>query len=193
VKVALLKDPSLFDYLENKADALVQRDEAAMQHIVHRSAELHLNHIGMGGDPFETTSSRPLDFGHWSAHKLEQQTNYSLRHGEAVAIGLALDCTYSYLSGLLHETDWRRILALLTRLGFVLEIPSEVLLQPREDTDSLLHGLIEFREHLGGELTITLLRGIGHPIEVHHIEDALVLSSIRLLQDAASSIQLETV
>ena len=190
VKVALLKDSSFFDFIEANADALVARDEAAMKHLVYRSAELHLRHIGQGGDPFETRSSRPLDFGHWSAHKLEQLTHFDLRHGEAVAIGIALDSTYSYLDGLLPAADWERILALLARLGFSLAVPETVQrLTPAEDPGALLHGLTEFREHLGGELTITLLRGIGQSIEVHRMDEELVVASARMLQESNWSAQ----
>ena len=79
-----------------------------MESVIRRSAALHLAHISASGDPFELTSSRPLDFGHWAAHKLEQLSRHRLRHGEAVAIGMALDSTYSCLSGALPEADWRR-------------------------------------------------------------------------------------
>jgi 3-dehydroquinate synthase len=88
VKVALIKDRIFFQSIEESAAALMQRDSHAMERLIYRCAQLHLEHIS-GGDPFETGSSRPLDFGHWAAHKLEQLTNYNLRHGEAVAIGIS--------------------------------------------------------------------------------------------------------
>src|ERR1700704_1181444 len=113
-----------------------------MTQTIERCAELHLAHIASSGDPFELGASRPLDFGHWSAHKLEQLTDFNLRHGEAVAIGIALDSTYSYLSGFLAERASRRILDLLLALGFAIYIP--------ELHGSLFSGLDEFREHLGG-------------------------------------------
>ena len=93
-----------------------------MQWLVYRCAQLHLEHIATSGDPFELGSSRPLDFGHWAAHKLEQLSNYELRHGEAVAIGLALDATYAHLIGLLPEADWRRILDLIVAVGLPLYV-----------------------------------------------------------------------
>ena len=182
VKVALLKDPAFFDFLERSADALVARDMEAMRHTVHRSAELHLLHIGTGGDPFEATSSRPLDFGHWSAHKLEQLTHFSLRHGEAVAIGLALDTTYSYLLGRLDRVAWQRVLLLLERLTFQLAPPPEI------SFDALLQGLSEFREHLGGELTITLLRGVGLPFNAHEIDTLMMKHAWEVLSHGASSL-----
>ena len=99
------------------------RDLSAMEQVIRRCAVLHLSHIASGGDPFELGSSRPLDFGHWSAHKLEQLTDHRLSHGEAVAIGIALDTTYSYLAGFLPEDDWRRIISLLPALGLSVYVP----------------------------------------------------------------------
>jgi 3-dehydroquinate synthase len=171
VKVALIKDASFFTDIEATAAAIAHRDRVPMQVAVRRCATLHLDHIAGNGDPFEMGSSRPLDFGHWAAHRLEHLTNYELRHGEAVAIGIALDSTYSYLSGLLDRSDWQRICATFQTLGFDLYVPelSSYLDHP-DHPDSLFRGLTEFQEHLGGELTLTLLNGIGRGLEVHQVD-----------------------
>lgn len=182
VKIAVLRDPQFFRWLERNASALTTRDMGAMESLIRRCAELHLQHIATANDPFETDSSRPLDFGHWAAHKLEQLTEFRLRHGEAVAIGIALDSTYSRLTGLLPETDWWRILKLLSNLSFRLRVPKRFQrLTGRDDPNSLEHGLIEFREHLGGELTIMLLQSIGIGVEVHNIDDRILSESIATL------------
>ena len=181
VKVALIKDAAFFEFLEQEAAALAARDMRPMRTLIERCAEMHVLHIQTGGDPFETGSSRPLDFGHWAAHKLEQLTSYALRHGEAVAMGIALDTTYSYLAGLLEERDWRRTIALLNALGFDLALPEEVAALSRENPRSLLSGLNEFREHLGGPLTVMLLKRVGQAVEVHEMSDELVRESIELL------------
>ena len=187
IKVALMKDARFFDRVEATADALANRDLAAMRPIVRRCAELHLNHISSGGDPFELGNSRPLDFGHWAAHKLEFLSGYRIRHGEAVGIGMALDSTYSWLTGLLPEDDWRRIVDLLLRLR--LPIYASELGDHADNIDhprSVLRGLTEFREHLGGELTISLLEGIGLPLEVHEIDFARMAKSIAELKRIAA-------
>lgn len=180
VKVALLKDPAFFATIERESAALLERDVPAMERVITRCAQLHLQHIG-GDDPFEQGSSRPLDFGHWAAHRLESLTCQALRHGEAVAIGIALDTTYAYLGGLLGPMSWRRILRLLKRLGFRLWVP-ELTYRDRNDRYGLMSGLDEFREHLGGELSITLLRDIGAPCEVHEIDLSRVEASARYLE-----------
>jgi 3-dehydroquinate synthase len=185
IKVALVRDPAFFDLLERDAALLAARDADAMERLVRRSARLHLAHVATGGDPFELGSSRPLDFGHWAAHKLEQMTGHRLRHGEAVAIGIALDSSYAYRRGFLDEQDWRRILDLLVAVGFDLWAPE--LSQNLENPDAdgcVLRGLEEFREHLGGDLTIMLLRGIGEPFDVHEIDRDAMIRSIELVATA---------
>jgi 3-dehydroquinate synthase len=179
VKVALIKDASFFTFLEEHAEALAERDLDLMQRVIYRSAVLHLDHIVNGGDPFEFGSSRPLDFGHWAAHKLEHLSGYELGHGQAVAIGIALDSTYAYLMGLLPRNLWQRILTTLRTLGFELYDPWLDL------QHGLLDGLQEFREHLGGRLTIMLPWDIGQCMEVHDIEPDLVAESLTILQDFA--------
>ncbi|OYE06197.1 3-dehydroquinate synthase [Nostoc sp. 'Peltigera membranacea cyanobiont' 232] len=184
VKVALIKDANFFDFIHSHSKALGRRDMAPMQQLIYRCAQLHLEHIANSGDPFEMGSSRPLDFGHWAAHKLEHLTNYRLRHGEAVAIGIALDSTYSYLIGLLDCSEWQRILNTLSALGFTLYVPelAEKLSQV-EHPDCLFRGLTEFREHLGGELTLTLLKSIGKAIEVHEVNLLVYRQAISLLRE----------
>ncbi|MEZ4496414.1 MAG: 3-dehydroquinate synthase [Thermomicrobiales bacterium] len=193
VKVALLKDSAFFNYLEANASGLIERDVETMRQVVYRSAQLHLNHIATSGDPFEFGSSRPLDFGHWSAHKLEQISNYRWRHGEAVSIGISLDSTYAYLNGMLGESDWKRIITLFESLD--LPVYADELATARSpETGRLvvLDGLNEFREHLGGELTIMLLHGIGQGVEVHEMDEARIIESIEMLRQRSNARSFET-
>ncbi len=181
VKVALLKDPAFFDDIERHAPQLAARDATVGDRVWQRCAALHLDHIAQGGDPFETDAARPLDFGHWAAHKLETMTRFELRHGEAVAIGLALDVIYSHLIGHLDRPTADRILACLEALGFTLHHDA------LRDADTLLAGLDEFREHLGGELTITLLQGPGRPVDVHTIDTPTMRQAIASLEKTPSN------
>lgn len=173
IKVALIKDTPFFDWLEQQADNLVDRDREAMRWLIKRCAQLHLQHIA-GGDPFEMGSSRPLDFGHWSAHKLEQLTNFNVLHGEAVAMGIVLDSVYSFLAGKISEQDCARITGLISKLGFELSHPK---MQIENENSPLIAGLNEFREHLGGRLTIMLLKKIGEGEEVHELDTGLLKKS----------------
>lgn len=182
VKVALIKDKTFFKYIAENAIAIKNRDMDVMHYVIYKCAEMHMHHISQGGDPFESGSSRPLDFGHWAAHKMEYMTNYSLRHGEAVAKGIALDVTYAHLVGLISEGDLKHILKVLLAIGFDLTLP----LSSIEETEELLGGIEEFREHLGGELTITLISGIGIKHDVHTIDMGLMSQAITDLNQFAT-------
>jgi 3-dehydroquinate synthase len=183
VKVGLVKDPEFFGFIEANAHGLRARDMEAMRYVVTRCAELHLDHIATSGDPFELGSSRPLDFGHWAAHKLECLSGWRLRHGEAVSVGIALDVTYAHLAGLLGRAAWERILDLLRALGLPTYAP-ELRLEAGATNvrRCFLDGLDEFREHLGGELTIMLLEGIGRGVEVHEVDEAKLVESVAVLE-----------
>ncbi len=179
IKVALIKDPAFFSWLENNARSLISRDIKSMNYLVHRCAELHMEHIA-GRDPFETGSSRPLDFGHWSAHKLEQLSHFEVLHGEAVAMGMALDTVYSNLCGRLSDDETGKVIGLLKEFGFELTHP---LMEVEAADSAILRGLEEFREHLGGRLTIMLLDKIGSGTEVHEIDAGLLKLAGNKLKD----------
>jgi len=181
VKVALIRDGRFFAWLEQAAGDLAAFRRPAVDHMIRRCAELHMQQIAHGGDPFETGSARPLDYGHWTAHKLESLTDYELRHGEAVAIGLALDARYSVLAGLLSAGEEARVCRLLERLGFRLWHDALKRRDPSGEL-SVLRGLREFREHLGGELTVTLLAGIGQGREVHAMDAQRVRAALDWLE-----------
>jgi 3-dehydroquinate synthase len=182
VKVACIRDVKFFDEIERDAEKLISSEPAAMKNLIRRCAELHLDHISASGDPFETGSARPLDFGHWAAHKLEQLSRFRISHGDAVAIGIALDVVYSQKIGLLNVQSSGRILKLLEQLGFDL-FANELLDVGSDGNLQILAGLDEFREHLGGELTITLLREIGHGVEVHEMNQTRIIEVVHELRE----------
>lgn len=181
VKVALVRDSGFFEWIETNLPALAALEPEAVEACVEKSALLHARHIATGGDPFETGSSRPLDFGHWAAHKLEAMTHYQLSHAPAVAIGLALDTLYSARSGLLKFSIAEQILQVLGGLKLAIYHPA---LDWQDDTDRrrVLDGLDEFREHLGGELTVLLLADVGSGVDVHQLDENLLGDCINELR-----------
>jgi 3-dehydroquinate synthase len=179
VKVGLIKDVSFFNYIEKNVEALNRREHDVSKQLIYRCAEIHLKHIS-GGDPFEKGNSRPLDYGHWSAHKIEQLSNYKIHHGEAVIMGMCLDAVYANLSGLLSDKELSRLIQVSKKAGF--EIFSAEMEIKNNSGNLLISGLQEFREHLGGELTIMLLDKIGKGIEVHEIDNERMLKAIAVLK-----------
>lgn len=180
IKVALIRDRAFFEEIEQMAPALAALEQSALERVIQRSAELHVEHIATGGDPFELGSARPLDFGHWAAHKLEQITHFQVTHGEAVAIGIAVDLVYSVKKGILDANTANRVIRLIRQIGFETYHP-DLLLEGKTGEPAILEGLEEFREHLGGELTVTLVPKIGQKFEVHEMDRHLILEAMEEL------------
>lgn len=174
VKVSLIKDAEFFNWLFDNRHRLAEFEEQAVAYMIRRCAELHLHHIATSGDPFEYGSARPLDFGHWSAHRLEELSHHELRHGEAVAIGIALDSLYSAKMSFISNDLLEKIFATLRDLGFVLTHPSLAALDIHK-------ALQDFREHLGGELCITLLTGEGQAAQFNHIDLDVMQDCVKTL------------
>ncbi len=169
-KVAIIKDAAFLAGLIEAAPGLAARDPAGMARLIERCARLHLDHITQGGDPFERGSSRPLDFGHWSAHQIEILSQHRLQHGEAVAIGVALDLLYAADLGLIERAQVQPILAALMTCGF--RLWDEVLdLRDATGRRQVLAGLARFREHLGGDLSFAMPAGLGRRCDLHAFDE----------------------
>jgi 3-dehydroquinate synthase len=184
VKVAIIKDMAFLAWICGSAARLAARDSASMEELIRRCALLHLEHITGAGDPFERGSSRPLDFGHWSAHRMEVLSKHRLNHGEAVAIGLALDLFYAERIGRITAAERDAVLEALETCGF--RLWDEVLeLRARDGQRSVLGGIEQFREHLGGELTLAMPDGLGNRRDIHEIDLELLESCVRALRSRA--------
>ncbi len=181
LKVAFIKDKNLYGYIRDNAEKIRANHWPTLEYLVLKSSGLHLEHIG-SGDPFEKGSSRPLDFGHWSAHKLETLTGNEIRHGEAVAIGMALDIYCAALLEMISPHLAQEMVETMQACGLVLW--HDVLNQrdPSSGQLRLLEGLEEFREHLGGRLTLAMPTGIGKFVDVHELPNPIVESALNMLQ-----------
>ena len=88
---------------------------------------------------------------------------------------MAIDTVYSSLALGLPRADADRVLRCLGDLGFPLDHPM------LRETSALFEGLEEFRQHLGGRLTLTMLRGVGDPVDVHEVDDARMRTAIEFV------------
>lgn len=181
-KVALIKDAKFFTFLADNATRIAAGDLSVIEKAIVRSAQLHARHIAEGGDPFELGGARPLDFGHWAAHKLEGMSDYRLRHGQAVAVGLALDLCYARSKGHISMAEQDQALEALRTCGLCLWDDLLLRTDARGEPE-VFAGIREFREHLGGELAITLPSGIGSRLEIPQIDLPLMRECIRQLRD----------
>lgn len=185
-KVALIKDADFFRWLCTHASDLKDRDAEAMEKLVKQCACLHLDHIAHAGDPFETGSARPLDFGHWSAHKLESMSAYGVCHGYAVGIGLLIDSAYAVRQGWLKPEEFEALYQALAACGLPVWHPLLNQIGP-EGGRQVLDGLEEFREHLGGELCLTFPNGLGQRQDLQELDESVLKACLDELASRVGS------
>jgi 3-dehydroquinate synthase len=180
-KVALIKDARFFHWLCDNAAKLAAGDETAQRHLVRRCAELHLEHIASSGDPFEMGRARPLDFGHWSAHKLETMSQFRISHGDAVAAGVLLDSIYAQMQGWLANEDLERLAAGMKAAHLPTNFP-EMHERDAAGKLALFGGLEDFREHLGGELSVTFPNDVGQVRQENSIDLGTMTAALKKLE-----------
>ncbi len=116
VKAAVLGDAELFEDIERSVDAIERRDAATLRRLVTRAVRVKARVVER--DPTERGVRACLNLGHTLGHAIEQLDGYrGLRHGEAVAVGLAAAARFSLARGWLRERAAARICELLRALG----------------------------------------------------------------------------
>jgi len=173
-KIALCADEALFDFLCDSGPSIGDRDEDVMARIIQRSAVLHLDRIRGEVMTFGTGRDQPVDLGHWVGHRLEAMSRYWLPHGQAIAVGIAVDCACARRLGLISEDDLERVLDGLIRAGLPI-YHKHLADRTAHGQLKLLASLEDMRHRFGPSVTVTLPDRIGHAVAVR-APDRSVLS-----------------
>ena len=176
VKYGLLGDADFFQWLETNAGKLVDGDEAARLHAVHRSVEMKAEIVVR--DETEEGDRALLNLGHTFCHALEAATGYSdrLLHGEGVAIGCGLAFELSARLGLCSQEEPSRVRAHLVQMGMIsrlADIPGDL-----PDADALLALMGQDKKVIDGNLRFILARGIGEAFVASDVPNDVVLQTI---------------
>ena len=116
VKYGIIRDPLLFQTLEERVDDVREREPELMGRIVRRCVQIKADVVAE--DEREAGPRAILNLGHTLGHALELIEGYGhLAHGEAVAIGTAAAARLSAERGWLGAADRDRIVQLLSDLG----------------------------------------------------------------------------
>lgn len=116
VKTAVIADEALFGTIERGVSAILARDTETLAVIINRTSLLKVELLS--GDPYEADLRRPLNFGHTVGHAVEKEEGYGrMRHGEAVAVGMAVAARIAVDKGVCPAATGERIVALIRALG----------------------------------------------------------------------------
>jgi 3-dehydroquinate synthase len=166
IKKAIIASPAYWDLIDERCDAMLAGDLAALAALVHGAGAIKAELIAR--DPYERDARRTLGFGHAIAHPLETVTGYSaLLHGEAVAFGMVVETRMAAARGLLGSGLLDRLIALLRRVGLptcAAELPASV------DGERLLGAIERIRLIRGGGYRFVLPIELGETVIADDVE-----------------------
>lgn len=123
LKYGIVLDRALFDLLEGRRKEILEQDREALITVIQRSVQIKADIVGR--DEREAGLRSVLNFGHTIGHAVEKLVGFGgVRHGEAVAKGMAFSANLSQRMGVISSEDRDRIVALLTAYGFDLTMPA---------------------------------------------------------------------
>ena len=176
IKKAIIASPAYWRLIDERAEAIVAGDGAALEELVHGAGVIKAELIER--DPYEEDSRRTLGFGHAIAHPVETVTGYGqLLHGEAVAFGMAVEAQLAAERDLLSRDRLDQMLGLLRRVGLpttALELPVEL------EGARLLHAIERIRLIRGGGFRFVLPIDIGETVIADDVSPAELRQALRL-------------
>ena len=167
IKYGLIRDPELFDWLEQHLPRLLAREADALVHAVERSCRNKAEVVRQ--DEREGGVRATLNLGHTFGHALETGLGYGRwLHGEAVAAGMAVAAQVSHRLGWLARQDLARIEAVIAAAGLPAHVPGQL------DAQQLWELMTVDKKTEGGRLRLVLLQGIGRALVTSDFPPALV-------------------
>lgn len=177
VKYGVIRDPAFFCYLEEHVEPIKGGDTEALAHVITTSCAIKAEVVAQ--DEHESGLRTILNFGHTFAHAIEALTAYeSLRHGEAVAIGMVLAAMLSRRLGMCAGEDVERLRGLLEAIG----LPTA---PPPLSVDEMLQAMQRDKKVRDQTLRLVLMEGLGRVRVRGDVAQKAILS---VLHDAHSSL-----
>jgi 3-dehydroquinate synthase len=159
VKAGFIQDPGLLELLAGPAGKLFQdrqlRDRAALTEIISRAAAIKARIVA--ADEREGDIRRILNFGHTLGHAFEKASHFQLKHGEAVAVGMAAALDFSVRVTDLSAAEAREGRELLVSLGLPVR-------PPQLSNDEVLAALRVDKKKQGERLVFVLLKRLGQAV-----------------------------
>jgi 3-dehydroquinate synthase len=174
IKKAVIASPAYWRFIDAHAEAILDRDPAALERLVHCAAAIKTALIER--DPYERDLRRPLNFGHTIGHPLETVTGYGpLLHGEAVAFGMVVESRIARARGLLGERTLDDLVALLQRCG--LPTTADELAVP-VDGEAVIGAMEKVRQIRAGSLRYVLPVALGETVIADDVDEAEVRDAL---------------
>ena len=152
IKYGVTFDKDFFNWIDNNFDNILEKNHTSLAYIISKSCDWKRQIVEE--DPTEKGVRGLLNFGHTLGHAIEKYMNFSLLHGECVAIGSILSTIISYHKGLISKEDMDYIIKLYTRFKYPI-LPKDI------DIPTIIEYTKNDKKMQAGIIKFILLKNIG--------------------------------
>ncbi len=172
VKYGVIMDAEFFNYIVKNKDRLLDIESDELLRAVVRCCQLKA--MVVSKDEYDREGVRAiLNFGHTIGHALEAYSNFELRHGEAVSIGMCYEAKISVALGLAKESVVDEVCRTLSDLKLPTRIGEDV------DLPRLLDLMRRDKKAVGGKIAMVLIRDIGSSELVGNVPEEVIAEVIK--------------
>ncbi len=153
IKYGVIKDSNLFSFLEDKMDLVFSYDKEALTYIIRTGCEI--KGYVVENDEKESNLRKILNFGHTIGHAVENLSDYTISHGEAISIGMIAEGKIALEMGIWNHDELAKMTALIQKASLPSEIPDYM------KTEMIIDAMKLDKKARGGNIEMVLPQSIG--------------------------------
>jgi 3-dehydroquinate synthase len=166
IKAAAARNANLFKFLETNIDKARELQPRVLENMIAEAARVKAEIVAR--DEREQKDIRVLlNFGHTVGHAIEAVSGFSLRHGQAVALGMMAAARISSRMGLLEASEVARLERLIVAAGLPVEMPEL-------DREAIMQAMQHDKKVRGDKIRFVLLKSIGNAFISDEVDPKLV-------------------
>ena len=124
IKYGVVRDHQFLDFLDRNHQKILELDSKIIGEMIHTCCRIKAEIVA--ADEREADLRRILNFGHTIGHAVEAASDFSILHGNAVAIGMVAAARISVAKGLLTDDQYNSIYSIVTKFGLPTEVPESL-------------------------------------------------------------------
>jgi len=172
IKHGVIQDAEFFTYLEENVDEIQKRNNDVLAYVVRNNCSIKARVVEL--DERENYLRAILNFGHTVGHAIESVLEFSLLHGECVALGIVAACSISRTMGLINEEENKKIVNLLQKF----KLPTHY---NNLDVQKVYEQMLFDKKMSSGKLNFILPKRIGEVVQCNEINENIIKDSIQRL------------
>jgi len=165
IKYGAIRDRGLLSYIERNLDKIKSLDSGVLEEIVFRSAKTKAEIVEK--DERDLGLRAILNYGHTVGHGIESASDFKVKHGMAVALGMIAAAKISHKMGYLDKAELLRLRNLIQRAG----LPTTA---PKLEIEKIIEAMKHDKKVLGGKVRFILLKSLGNAFITNEVSLSLV-------------------